>query len=103
MQQCRVEKPTVLWGEIVQIGISQWGKNTLKGILCCLVLGAAVYNLWRTRNELKHSGQPSTEKQLLKKIIWEVRSKLAGKGKFPKTRENLILVSLWNLPADLLL
>ncbi|XP_059430260.1 uncharacterized protein LOC132163900 [Corylus avellana] len=68
-----------------------------------LVTGSVIYNLWRTRNELKHSGQPSTEEQLLKKIIWEVRSRLAGKGKFPRTRENLVLASLWNLPADLLL
>ena len=103
MLRCRVEKPSVFWGEILQIGVSQWRKNTLKAILCRLVLGAAVYNLWHTRNELKHSGQPSTEEQLLKKIIWEVRSRLAGKGNFPMTRENLILVSLGNLPADLLL
>jgi hypothetical protein len=55
---------------------------------------ALVYHLGCTRNELKHSGQPSTEEQLMKKILWEVRSRLSGKGKFPKTKENLILVSL---------
>jgi hypothetical protein len=62
-----------------------------------------VYNLRRTRNELKHSGEPNTKEQILKKTLWEVRARIVGKGKFPKTRENLSLVSLWNLPACLLM
>jgi hypothetical protein len=66
-------------------------------------LRGCIYNLWCTRNKLKHSSQPSTKEQLLKKIFWEVRSRLAGKRKFPKTRENLTLVPLWNLSAELLL
>jgi hypothetical protein len=32
-----------------------------------------------------------------------VRARILGKGKFSKTRENLLLVSLWNLPVDLLI
>ena len=96
-------QPSVLRSEILQNGIRQWEKNSLKGILCRLVLGAVIYHLWCTRNELKHSAQPSTEEQLLKKILWEVRSRLAGKGKFPKTKENLIFVYLWNLLENLLL
>ncbi|XP_059441055.1 uncharacterized protein LOC132173556 [Corylus avellana] len=103
MLRCRVNNPSVIWGEIMQLGISQWGNNALKGILCHLVLGSVVYNLWCTRNDIKHSSQPSTEEQLLKKILWKVQSRLARKGKFPKTRENLILASSWNSPADLLL
>jgi hypothetical protein len=48
--------------------MQQLGHKTLKCMLCCLVLGSIVYYLWRTRNELKHAGQPRTEEQPLKKI-----------------------------------
>ena len=100
---CRVDNPPVIWDEIMQLGISNWGNKALKGLLCRLVLGFVVYNLWRTRNDIKNSGQPNTEEQILKKILWEVRARIVEKRKFPKTRGNLALVSLWNLPADLLL
>jgi hypothetical protein len=36
------------------------------------------------------------------KILWEIRARVVGKGKFPKNEENLGLCSLWNLPADIL-
>ena len=71
-------------------------------ILCRLVFGAVVYNLWHTRNELRHAGSPRTEEQILKKVMWEVRTRLAGSDNFPKTRENISLSSLWNLPSEML-
>jgi hypothetical protein len=93
----------VIWDDIVQQGCSNWGHKTLKCLLCLLVLGSVVYDIWCTRNELKHAGQPSTEEQLPKKILWEIKTIIVGKGRFPRTRENLILCSLWNLPAEFLL
>jgi hypothetical protein len=69
----------MIWDDIVQLGCSNWGHKTLKCLLCCLVLGSVVYNLWQTRNELKHVGIPSTKEQLLKKILWEVRTRIVGK------------------------
>jgi hypothetical protein len=59
------------------------------GEYCKLVFGSMVYNLWGTRNEFKHSGQPNTEEQIIKKILWELRARIVEKGKFHKTRENL--------------
>jgi hypothetical protein len=76
---------------------------TLKGLLCCLVLDSVIYNMWHTRNAIKHFGHPSSEEQILKKVFWEVRTNIVGKGKFPKTRRNLVLASNWNLPIELFL
>jgi hypothetical protein len=103
MHHCGVVDPSLIWEEVMQLGIQNWGNKALKGLVCILVFGLVVYNLWRTRNELKHSGQANTEEQILKKILWEVRARVIGKGKFPKTRDNLSLVSSWNLPTCLLM
>jgi hypothetical protein len=101
MMRCRVGNISVDWDDIVQQGCSTWIHRTLKSLLCCLILGLVVYNLWLTRNELIHVGQPCTQEQLLKKIVWEIINRIAGKGKFPRTRENLLLCSSWNLPTEL--
>jgi hypothetical protein len=94
MSQCSVDNPPVIWDEVMQLGISNWGSRTLKSFLCRLGLSSVIYHLWCTRNEINHSGQPNTEEQILKKVLWEVRARIVGKGKFPKTRENLVLVGL---------
>ncbi|XP_059429209.1 uncharacterized protein LOC132163025 [Corylus avellana] len=62
-----------------------------------------VYSLWLTRNEFVHDGQPCTEEQILKKIVWEVRNRISGRGKYPRTKENIMLCSLWNLFEELLM
>jgi hypothetical protein len=103
MARCRVANPSTVWEDILQLGCSNWSSKSLKAIFCRLVLGSTVYNIWCTRNELKHAGHPFTEEQILKKIMWEVRTRIVGKGIFSKTRENLMFCSLWNLPTDLLI
>jgi hypothetical protein len=102
MTRCIVANPPIIWEDILQLGCSSWKCNTLKSLLCRLALGSTVYNIWCTRNEIKHAGHPSTEEQILKKVLWEVRARVAGKGKFPRTRENILLCSLWNLSEILL-
>ena len=72
MYRCKVENPSVIWEDILQLGCRKWGCKTLKALLCCLVLGFAPYHIWCTRNELKYVGHPSTEEQILKLIVWEV-------------------------------
>ena len=89
--------------DVLKLGSRDWETKTLKGLLCRLVLGSVICNIWHMRNEIKHLGQPSSEEQILKKIFWEVRTRIAGKGKFPKTRRNLVLASKWNLPTELFL
>jgi hypothetical protein len=102
MHRCGMEDPSLIWKEVLQLGIKNWGNKALKGLLCRLVFGSVVYNLWRTRNEVKHYGSPNTKEQIVKRILWEVRARIVGKGNFPKTRENISLVSLWNLPVSML-
>jgi hypothetical protein len=102
MSRCRVANSPIIWEDILKLGYSTWGCKTLKGLLCRLVLGSVVYNIWCTRNEIKHAGHPSIDEQILKKILWEVLTRVVGKGRFPKTGENLVLCSLWNLPVALL-
>jgi hypothetical protein len=91
MTRCRVANPPIIWEDILQLGCSSWRCNTLKGLLCRLALGSTIYN------EIKHAGHPSTKEQILTKVLWEVRARVAGKGKFPRTRENILPCSLWNL------
>ncbi|XP_059441594.1 uncharacterized protein LOC132173929 isoform X2 [Corylus avellana] len=102
MFRCKIDMPPVIWDDLVQLGCNKWGKNSLKCLICQLVLGSVVYNLWRTRNELRHDDVPKTEEQLLKQIFWEIRTRIAVKRGFPRTRENLLLCSLWNLPSAIL-
>jgi hypothetical protein len=72
MTRCKVANPLIIWEDILQLGCSSWRCNTLKSLLCRLALGSAVYNIWCTRNELKHTGHPNTKEQILKKVLWEV-------------------------------
>jgi hypothetical protein len=92
MQRCQENNSPITWDEVLKLGIRKWETITLKGLLYRLVLGLVIYNLWHTRNEIKHLSQPSFEEQILKKVLWEVRTRIAGKGKFPKTRENLVFI-----------
>jgi hypothetical protein len=72
-------------------------------VLSRLVLSSTIYNLWRARNELKHKGQLKTKEHILKVIIWEVRSRISGKGEFKKSRENFNLCQHWNLNVNMLM
>jgi hypothetical protein len=69
MARCRVDNPPIIWDDIIQLGCSKWGSKTLKSLLCCLVLGSALYHIWCTRNEILHAGQPNTEEQIFKKNL----------------------------------
>jgi hypothetical protein len=99
--RCKEDNPPVFWKDILQLGRSKWTNKSLKGLKCCLVL-STIYNIWLTINDIKHAGQPRIEEQILNIILREICSRIVGKGKFPKTRENLVFFHLWNFPADLL-
>jgi hypothetical protein len=74
--------------EMINEGCRKWKSKSMMGVLCRLVLSSTVYGIWRARNETKYHGKPKTEEQILKIIFWEVRSRISGKGKFKKNREN---------------
>jgi hypothetical protein len=91
MHRCGILQPCFAWQDIMDEGCKNWKTKSMFGVVCCLVLSSAVYVLWRARNEVKHAGHPRTEEQILKHIFWEVRSRVAGKGNFKKTRANISL------------
>jgi hypothetical protein len=102
MVRCRLDSPLVIWNDIVQLGCNSWGKKSLHGLICRLVFGSVVYNIWHTRNDIRHDGVLKNKEQLLKHIFWEIRSRVAGVKIFPRTKENALLCYLWNLPAGIL-
>jgi hypothetical protein len=63
----------------VRLGRSQLKKNTVHANFCRPVLCSIVYNTWRNRNETRHGSQPKTDGQILKKMFWEVRTRILGK------------------------
>jgi hypothetical protein len=62
-----------------------------------------VYNLWRARKDIKHSGQSKTDKHILKTIFWKVRSRISRKGRFMKSRENFSLCQNCNLNVNVVM
>jgi hypothetical protein len=69
MLRCQVNNSSIMLNDVLKLGIMDWETKTLKGLLCRLVLGSVIYNIWHTRNEIKHLGQPSFEEQILKKVF----------------------------------
>ena len=63
---------SIIWEDILQLGLNDWCCMSLKAMICKLALGSIVYNIWCTQNEIKHAGHPKSEEQLLKKISWEI-------------------------------
>lgn len=61
MQMCNPLVPSTDWQVVISEGCSKWKTKALMGVLCRLILSSTVYGIWRTRNEIKHSGQPKTE------------------------------------------
>lgn len=70
--------PTV-WEEIMSQGIREQRNKSLKPLACKLAWGAAVYNIWRQRNDVKHGNQIRTEEKVTQNIGWEVRNRVMGK------------------------
>jgi hypothetical protein len=83
MHRCIVDN-TPRWEEVMSLGSRNWKGNSLHATLCKLVLSSSVYNLWMV-------------------IFWEVRSRILGKGKFPKSQANVVICQAWNILADLLI
>jgi hypothetical protein len=103
MMRCRAANAYIVWDDIVQQRCNTWVQKSQKFLICRLVLGSTVYNLWLTRNKLILVGQPYTDKHILKNIVWDVRTRIARKGKFLSTREYFLLCSMCNLPVEFLI
>jgi hypothetical protein len=100
--RCNVLNPSTSLQDVIRLGCSKWNKKTMSATLCRLVLCSTVYHLWRNRNDIKHNGISKTEDQLMKLIIWEVRSRILGRGRFKGSHENAMLCQNWNIPLEVL-
>lgn len=65
MEKCHVLDPPTICEDVLDWGLSYWGKKTLFASICRLVFGASIYYLWRTWNEIRHGGSPWFEDQIL--------------------------------------
>jgi hypothetical protein len=54
-----------------------------------------VYNILKLLNDLKHGNVPHTEDQILKRIDWEIRTRIKGVGKFKESVSNAFLWCRW--------
>jgi hypothetical protein len=94
---CGVVDPPVNWDDVVnwfKVGVN--GKS-LKSALCNMCLGAAVYHLWRQRNDLLHGNPHCSEEAIVSHIKWQVRARLLAKGSVKLIGNKLGPVHLWNL------
>lgn len=64
--------------------------------------GAAVYHIWRLRNDVKFGNPLISEEKLVQRICWEVRSRILWKGRFKNNDLNKALCARWNIPLSVL-
>jgi len=81
---------------------SKWSSKSMLAVLCRLVLSSTVYHIWQARDAIKFQGRILTEEQILRRIYWEVRSRISGKGKFTISRVNVSLCHVWNIAESVL-
>jgi hypothetical protein len=60
MASCLVFNLVEGWEEVAQWCVVALKGDSLKTRLCKLSIGAAVYHLWKHRNDLIHGNTPST-------------------------------------------
>lgn len=78
MCKCAVGKIRVEWDEVVTLGIAELQGASFQDVVCKLALGAAYYNIWKHRNDIRHGNKLNSEEQILKRIDWEVRTRNTG-------------------------
>lgn len=89
MRKSLVHDPPIAWPEIMCMGVSDWRNKTLKANVCKLVWSAAVYHLWRQRNDIRHGNPPKAQEKVLQEVVWDVNNRIRGKGKFKKIDVNV--------------
>jgi hypothetical protein len=102
LDRCLIGLPSDDWEDIIAIGVQDWKGKSLKSILARLCLSSTVYAIWRERNSIRHGAHLLSEEKILSKICWEIRTQVSSKGKFVRSRENLLLCSHWGLPNKVL-
>jgi hypothetical protein len=102
LDRCLITFSSDDWEEIIARGVHDWKGKSLKSDLARLCLSSSVYAIWRERNSIRHGVNLLSEEKILSKICWEVRTQVLSKCKYVRSRENLLLCSLWGLPDRVL-
>lgn len=88
---------------VLRRGLQDWRKKSLTANVCRLVYSSAMYNIWRNRNEIEHGSRPKTEEKILQTIIlWEVKARIWGRGRFRKAVENVGICCNWGINEQIL-
>jgi len=75
-----ISDPCVHCDDVLVWSCTLKGKS-LQNILCKLCLAAAIYHLWRLRNDLCYGNTPLTEEALVARIKGEVRARVLSSRK----------------------
>lgn len=54
IRKCQITNPRTDWEEVQEWGVAELKQQSLKGILCKISLGAAVYHIWKQGNHIKY-------------------------------------------------
>jgi hypothetical protein len=85
------------WEDIMMWGLRKLKSRKMKATLCRLSWSAAVCNIWKQRNVIKHGNQIRSAERIVMQMKWEVRSSVMAKRKFGRTEENEKLLVLLDL------
>jgi hypothetical protein len=76
--------------------------KSLKAVVCKLVWGSSVYNLWRYRNDLKFGNQALSEDRILQRICREFRTCIVGERKFQVNEKTVAICNNWGSSHNIL-
>jgi hypothetical protein len=57
------------WEEVVNWGIAKPQGESFQTAACKLVLGAAVYHIWKHMNDIRHTNNMNSDEHILKGLI----------------------------------
>lgn len=88
MAACLFSNPWVHWDDILEWSCKLKGKS-LQNTLCKLCLAAAVYHIWRMKNDHCYGNTPLTEEALVDRIKGEVRARVMSSKKLKNSSGRL--------------
>jgi hypothetical protein len=96
-----VEDIKFCWYDILSWGVQMIKKDTLKAVLCKLGWSAALYHIWKQRNDIWHGNIPRLEERILIEIKWEIRSRVVALADLRDQKENEKLCCSWGIPTSI--
>ena len=77
---------------------NKWKENSFKNIVSKLCFGAAVYHIWKARNDICF-GKGGLPRERIQMLIQDcVRVKVSCLEKVNKTSENVLIANNWGIP-----